>query len=127
MAFLETEFCPSFALCDARVDVLFYDGGSNSACCLDTLAIVVEAIGYYCLGAVFVRSYGLWGEGGGVIEFFVVSPVRAAGKLISIPARFELDGESTLLSLTYLLDVSKSQNSLHIESLVSLEICASRI
>jgi len=84
VTFLETEFRPGFALCDARVDVLSDDSGTDPARYLEALAVVVEAVGCYCFGAVFVGGYGLWGKGGGVVEFFVVGPGRGAEWRVSI-------------------------------------------
>lgn len=82
LALLEAEFGPALALGDARVDVLLDDGGAYSAGGLDFFAVVVEAVRYYCSGAVFVGGYLLWGEGGGIVEFFVVGPVGAAVDLL---------------------------------------------
>ncbi len=84
MTFLKPEFGPRFALCDARVDVFFDDCGTYSARGLETLAVVIEAVGNHCFGAVFIGSYGLWGKGGGVVKFLVIGPVRAAEGRISI-------------------------------------------
>lgn len=83
MALFEAELGPAFALGDAGVDVFFDDGGADAAGRLDAFAVVVEAVGYYCFCAVFVRRYGLRGEGGGVVEvvFDVFGPVGTAGRL----------------------------------------------
>lgn len=72
------EFGPFFALGDAGVDVLFYDSRADLAGRLDFLVAVGQAIRDYCLGSVRVGDDLLRREGGGVIELFVVGPVRAA-------------------------------------------------
>ena len=81
MALFEPEFCPALALGDARVDLFCDDGGADAAGGFDAFAVIVEAIGYYGFGAVFVRRYGLGGQGGGVVEivFDVVGPIRTTG------------------------------------------------
>ena len=45
--------------------------------------MVVEGVGYDGFGAVFVRGYGLGGQGCGVVEvvFDVVGPVWTAGRM----------------------------------------------
>jgi len=83
VAFLETKLGPGFALGDTGIDILFYDRSTNSSRCLDTFAIIVEAVGYHSFSTIFVGSNGLWGKRGGIVEFFVVSPVWAAEKCIS--------------------------------------------
>jgi hypothetical protein len=61
------------------VDNFFVCGKPNSTSRLDFLPILVEPITDDCLGAIFVCGDGLGREGvvGGIIEFFVVSPVWA--------------------------------------------------
>jgi len=78
VVFLEAEFGPCFTFCDARVDVLFYDGGPDPTGGFDFLAVVVETVGYDCLCTILVCGNLLWGKGGGILEFFVVSPILAA-------------------------------------------------
>jgi len=78
VAFFEPEFRPCFAFGHPWVDVFFDDGGADPARGLDLFAVVVEAVGYYGFRAVFVRGDGLWWEGGGIVEIFVVGPEFAA-------------------------------------------------
>lgn len=111
MAFLKTEFRPRFALCDAGVDIFFYNGGTNPAHGFDTLAVVIEAVGYYRFGAVFIGGYDLWGKGCGVVKFLVVGPVRAAELRISISDWFQDDEEPTLLSSTWSQYVSQNRGN----------------
>ena len=59
VSLFEPEFRPAFALGDARVDVLFDDGGAYAAGGFDAFAVVVESVGDDCFGAVLVRGYGL--------------------------------------------------------------------
>lgn len=66
VAFLETEFRPGATFGDAWVHGLFFDGGADPTCGFDTLAAVVEAVGYHGFGAVFVCGYGLGWKGVGV-------------------------------------------------------------
>ena len=82
LAFLQAELGPAFALGDAGVDVSLCDGGAYSAGGLDLFAVVVEAVGYYGLGPIFVGSYLLGGEDGGIVELFVVGPVGAAVDIV---------------------------------------------
>lgn len=78
MTLFETEFGP-FAPCgDSGRDGFTDDGFADPLSEFDFFAGVVEGVGDFGLGAVFVRCDGCWGKGGGVVEFFVVSPVRAA-------------------------------------------------
>jgi len=99
VTFLKTEFGPCFALCNAGIDSFFHDSGADPTCSFDTLAVVVEAIGYHCFGAVFVGGYDLRGEGSGVVEFLIVGPVRAAEDGSVSPTRNQT-GDLTLLSST---------------------------
>lgn len=62
--------------------MLFDDGGADPARGFDLFAVVVEAVGYYGFRAVFVRGDGLWREGGGIVEVFVVGPEFAAGSCV---------------------------------------------
>jgi hypothetical protein len=78
VSFFFTEFWPCFAGCYGGVDCFAVDGGADTTGCFDAFTVIVETVGYYCFGAVFVGCYGLRGEGGGVVEFFVVGPVGAA-------------------------------------------------
>lgn len=61
VALFEPEFRPAFALGDARVDILFDDGGADAAGGLDSFAVVVEAVGDDGFGPVFVRGHDLRG------------------------------------------------------------------
>lgn len=74
----EAELGPRAALGDTGVDGLADDGRADAPCRTDLFAGVVEGVRHDGFGAVFVRRDGLRGEGGGVVEFFVVGPVRAA-------------------------------------------------
>ena len=67
---LEPEFGPGPPLCDAGVDGFFDDGGADAARGLYAFAVVVEAVGCYCFGAIFVGGHLLRGQrgGGGVVE-----------------------------------------------------------
>lgn len=78
MAFLGAEFGPFFALGDARVHVLFDNGGADLARGLDLFVGVVEAVGYDGLGAVGVGDDLLLWEDGGIVEFLVVGPVGSS-------------------------------------------------
>lgn len=78
MAFLKPKLGPCAPLGDAGVDGLADDSGADAPCSFDLFAGVVERVGYGGLGAVFVGGYGRGGKSGGVVEFFVVSPIRAA-------------------------------------------------
>lgn len=80
VALLETELLPFAAFGDLGVDVFADDGGFNSTGDLHFLVVIVETVGDDGLGAVLVRDHLLRGERGGVIEFFVVGPVGAAGE-----------------------------------------------
>ena len=80
MSFLKAEFGPGFALGDPGIDVFFDDSGADATYGLDTLAIIIEAVGCDGLGVVFVCGDGLGGKGRRIIEVFVVGPVWAAKK-----------------------------------------------
>lgn len=105
VAFFETEFRPGFALGDTGVDIFFDDGGADAAGGFDAFAVVVEAVGCNSFGAVFVCGYDLWGEGGGVVEVFVVGPVGAAGD-VSVGAHGSKRPESILGYFGHGCDVS---------------------
>ena len=79
MVLLEAEFGPGAAGGDAGVDGFADDGGADAADGFHFFAGVVEPVGCYCFGAVFVGGDLLGGEGAGVVEIFVVGPVGAAG------------------------------------------------
>lgn len=83
MSFLEAKFRPGLTGRDSGVDLLLDDGCADTAGGFDAFAVVVEAVAGDGFGAIFVRGDGLRGEGGGVVELFVVGPVGAAvtGKL----------------------------------------------
>ena len=91
MTLFKTELSPGFPLSDARVDIFFYDSSPDAASSLDTLTIVVKTIGDNCFSAVLVCSYSLWRECTGIIELFIVGPVRSAKTLFSTYVSF---GES---------------------------------
>lgn len=78
VALLKAELLPFAAFGDLGVDVFADNGSLNSAGNLHFLVVIVETVGDDGLGAVLVRDHLLRGERGGVIEFFVVSPVGAA-------------------------------------------------
>ena len=67
MVFFETEFRPCAPCGDAGVDGCGCGGGFDAAGCFDAFGGgVVEAVGGYGFGAVFVGGYGLGREGAGV-------------------------------------------------------------
>lgn len=78
MAFFEAEFRPGAPFRHGGVDGFADDGGADAPGGFHLFAGIVEGVGDDRFGAVFVRGDGLWGEGGGVVEFFVVGPVGAA-------------------------------------------------
>lgn len=78
MAFFEAELGPFAACGDSWRDSFADDGFPDPLCKFDLFAGVVEGVGDFSLGAVFVSCDGGCGEGGGIVEFFVVSPVGAA-------------------------------------------------
>ena len=80
VSLLEAELGPAAPRGDGGVDGLADDGGADAAGGLNALAVVVEAVGDDGLGAVFVGRDGLGGQGGGVVEFFVIGPVGAAAE-----------------------------------------------
>ena len=84
MALFEAELGPALALGDAGVDVFFDNGGADAAGGFDTLAVVVEAVGYDGFSAVFIRGYSLGWQGCGVVEvvFDVVGPVWTADRML---------------------------------------------
>ena len=83
VALFEAELGPALALGDTGVDVFFDDGGADAAGGFDALTVVVEPVGYNGFGAVFVRGYGLGGQGRGVIEvvFDIIGPVWTADRM----------------------------------------------
>lgn len=81
--FFEPELRPLSAGGHARVDGFVHDGGAYAAGGFELFAGVVEAVGGYGFGAVFVGADLLGGEGAGVVEVFVVGPVGAAEGEIS--------------------------------------------
>jgi len=83
VALFEAELGPGAAFGDAGVDGLFNDGGTDTAGGFYLFAVVVEAVGDGGFGAVFVGGDLGGGEGVGVVEFFVVGPVGAAGRMFS--------------------------------------------
>ena len=59
-------------------------GEADSSGRFNLFAFVGESVGNQCLGAVFIGEGLVGGEGGGVVEVFVVGPVGAAeGKGVS--------------------------------------------
>ena len=99
MSFLEAELRPRAPFGDPGVDGLFDDGGANAAGGFDLFACVVEAVGDYCFRAVFVGAHLLGGEGAGIIEFFVVSPVGATGGGLAGGVRDGRGGQRDLANL----------------------------
>lgn len=81
VTFLQPEFGPFPPLRDVRVYFVGVGGDTDAAGRFHFFAGVVEGVGDDCLGAVFVRGDGLWRQGGGVVEFFIIGPVRAAGEV----------------------------------------------
>jgi hypothetical protein len=59
-------------------------GESDSTSSLDFLPIFVESITDDRLGAIFVGGYrlGREGVGGGIVELFIISPIRAAIRVL---------------------------------------------
>lgn len=78
VAFFKAKFGPGATLRHAWIDGFFDNGGPDAASGFHFLPFVVKTIRYHRFGAIFVGGNLLGGEGGGVIEFFIVSPVRAA-------------------------------------------------
>ena len=78
VAFLYAEFRPCPSLGDTRVDCFAHDGCADTPCGFYLFARVVKGVADGSFGAVFVGGYRRGGKGGGVIEFFVVSPIWAA-------------------------------------------------
>ena len=66
MAFLKTEFRPGAPFGDAGIYGFLFDSCADAAGGFDALAAIVETVGCYGFGAIFVRSYGLGRERGGV-------------------------------------------------------------
>jgi hypothetical protein len=64
---------------NSGIDNFFVRGEADSTSGLDFLSLLVEPITDNCLGAIFVCGDSLRRKGivGGIIELFVVSPVRA--------------------------------------------------
>ena len=83
MSFFATEFRPFASFGYTRVDGFANDGGAHPTCGFNFFA-VFESVGDDGFGAVFVGGDGLWGKGGGVVEFFVVGPRRAAVRAMSV-------------------------------------------
>lgn len=83
MSFLEAKFRPGLTGRNGGVDLLLDDGCADTAGGFEASAVVVKAVAGDGFGAIFVRGDGLRGEGGRVVELFVVGPVGAAvtGKL----------------------------------------------
>lgn len=95
MPFFEPEFRPLPAGGHARVDGFVHDGCAHAAGGFELFAGVVEAVGGYGFGAVFVGADLLGGEGAGVVEIFVVGPVGAAEGEISRVGMRGWDGDGT--------------------------------
>ena len=77
MAFLQAEFRPCPSLGDTRVDCFAHDGCADAPCGFHLFARVVKGVADGGFGAVFVGTYCRGGKGGGVVEFFIVGPIRA--------------------------------------------------
>ena len=69
MALLAPELRPGPPFGDAGIDGFFDHGGADAAGGFHFLAVVVEAVGDYGLGTVFVCGDLRGGEGGGIIVF----------------------------------------------------------
>ncbi|KAL8668611.1 MAG: hypothetical protein Q9168_006763 [Polycauliona sp. 1 TL-2023] len=78
VALFEAELGPFAAGGNAGADGFADDGFADPLRKFDFFAGVIEGVGDFGLGAVFVGRDGGRGEGGGVVEFFVVGPIRAA-------------------------------------------------
>lgn len=78
MALFKAKFGPGATLGHAWIDGLFDNSGADAASGFYFLPFVIKPVRYHCFGAIFVGGNLLGGEGGGVIEFFIVGPVRAA-------------------------------------------------
>lgn len=81
MTFFKAEFGPGAALGNTRIDGFFDNCGADPASGFDLLPIIIKTVRYHGFGAIFVGGNLLGGKGGGVIEFFVVGPVRAARRV----------------------------------------------
>lgn len=84
MTLFEAELGPLAACGDTGRDGFPDDGFADPLGEFDFFAGVVEGVGDFGLGAVFVGCDGRRGKGGGVVELFVVSPVRAAVGEVSV-------------------------------------------
>ena len=91
MAFFEAKLRPCLTGSDGGVDLFLDDGCADSTGGFDTLTVLVEAVGSDGLGAVLVCGDSLGGEGGGVVELFVVCPVGAT--VIGVNNRVEASGK----------------------------------
>lgn len=81
MAFFKSELGPGAALGHARVDGFFDNCSADAASGFHFLPVVIETVRYHGFGAIFVGGDLLRWKGGGVIEFFIVGPVRAARRV----------------------------------------------
>ena len=79
MPLFEPEFGPGAPFGDGGVDGFADDGRADAAGGFYFFAGVVEGVRDYCFCAVLVRGNGLRGKGRGIVEFFVVGPIGAAG------------------------------------------------
>jgi hypothetical protein len=74
----KAELGPCLALGNSRVHNLLVYSKAYPTRCLDLLALVIETPGHNRLGAIFVCRGGRGRETtGGIVQFFVISPVRA--------------------------------------------------
>ena len=80
MALFQAELGPFTPGGDPGRDRFTDDGLADALGEFDFFTGVVEGVGDFGFGAVFIRCNGWWGKGGGVVEFFVVSPVLATFK-----------------------------------------------
>ncbi|KAJ8106481.1 hypothetical protein OPT61_g9506 [Boeremia exigua] len=86
LALLRAEFWPCLALGDAGVYDLLDDRLLDAAGGLDLLAVLVDAVGYDCLGSVLVLGDCLLGEGE-IVLIFLFGPIGAAAKSVSSESR----------------------------------------
>jgi len=78
----ESKLGPLLALRNSWVYNLTNSSESYPAGSLDLFAIIVQRIGDYCLGAIFVCGGSIWWEAGGdsdgIIEVFIIGPIWPA-------------------------------------------------
>ena len=82
----EAKFSPLLALSNSWIYDLTDSGESYPAGSLDLFAIIIQRIGNYCLGAIFVCSGSIGREAGrnsdGIIKVFIIGPVWPAIEIL---------------------------------------------